>query len=338
MKRKLSLIIKGFWGFYLLVWIPNVYAQAELPQAAVSPVTSIGSISDAQKQIVFNRLLELLSTQYNLVSQSQFQKAQEAVFEQLEFEECTEEICIRKIQEILQVENLFTLQMIREGQDTQLSLTLIDLEKKTVKNEYCEACDTRQLNQRVESLVKGFSKLPVIPGMPQETVEVKKKTLEHLAQLIEAHTGKTTQAGSDLRAFIRQYGLPVLKQELQLSPQGQFNLGKIYRKGYGLAADEKEALAWYQKSADQGYAPSQSILGFMYRHGLGVEKNDQRAVYWYRKASNQGYARAQFNLGSMYRKGFGVTKSEEEALALYRQAAQNNDQTAQKVLKWMESQ
>ena len=39
----------------------------------------------------------------------------------------------------------------------------------------------------------------------------------------------------------------------------------------------------------------------MYDNGEGVPENDAEAVKWYRKAADQGYAQAQFNLGVMYR-------------------------------------
>ncbi|MGK5092516.1 PEGA domain-containing protein [Deltaproteobacteria bacterium TL4] len=136
-----------------VVMASSSFAQSEKSQAAISPLASIGTISVAQQQIVFNSLLDKLSGYYDLISQEQFLKAQETAFEELEAQECTEEQCIRKIQELLQVENMFFLQMIREGNDTQLSLTLIDLEKKTVKSDYCPGCNTQTLNERVAQLV-----------------------------------------------------------------------------------------------------------------------------------------------------------------------------------------
>jgi TPR repeat protein len=54
--------------------------------------------------------------------------------------------------------------------------------------------------------------------------------------------------------------------------------------------DDKQAVYWYQKAADQGYAEAQSILGVMYANGKGVLKDDKQAVYWYQKAADQGLA------------------------------------------------
>ncbi|MEZ8274090.1 tetratricopeptide repeat protein, partial [Vibrio splendidus] len=64
----------------------------------------------------------------------------------------------------------------------------------------------------------------------------------------------------------------------------------------GVSQDDKEAVSWYRKAAEQGYARAQNNLGIMYDEGRGVSQGDKEAVYWYRKAAEQGYARAQNNL------------------------------------------
>jgi TPR repeat protein len=42
--------------------------------------------------------------------------------------------------------------------------------------------------------------------------------------------------------------------------------------------DDKQAVYWYQKAADQGYAEAQSNLGVAYTIGEGV-KDYKQAVY-----------------------------------------------------------
>jgi TPR repeat protein len=44
----------------------------------------------------------------------------------------------------------------------------------------------------------------------------------------------------------------------------------------------------------------------MYDEGLGVARNDNEAVKWYRRAADQGFADAQYNLALMYETGEGV--------------------------------
>jgi len=136
--------------FSLLASFP--LAAQDRPRAALAPVGSL-DVPTAQQVILFNRLQDRLSTRYDLVSQSDFASAQDEVFTSLTAEECTVENCIRVIQELLQVEDYFHLQLVRFGQDTQLTLTAVDLDKRQVRSDYCKNCDQPELNQRLDTLI-----------------------------------------------------------------------------------------------------------------------------------------------------------------------------------------
>ena len=77
---------------------------------------ALGDISEMQKQIIFNSLQESLSTQYVLASQKAFEAAQTQAFDELEYDECTEDQCFALIQQILQLpdglQSVHTLQRI----------------------------------------------------------------------------------------------------------------------------------------------------------------------------------------------------------------------------------
>ena len=47
----------------------------------------------------------------------------------------------------------------------------------------------------------------------------------------------------------------------------------------------------------------------MYAPGHGVPQNDKQAIYWYTKAAEQGHTDAQKNLGFMYAQGHGVPQN-----------------------------
>ena len=90
----------------------TAYAQ-EKQGACLAPMGALGDISEMQKQIIFNSLQESLSTKYILASQKAFEEAQTQAFDELEYEECTEEQCFAMIQQILQADNLFLFNMPR---------------------------------------------------------------------------------------------------------------------------------------------------------------------------------------------------------------------------------
>ncbi|MCZ6552444.1 MAG: hypothetical protein O7A67_01465, partial [SAR324 cluster bacterium] len=104
--------------------IPLVAWGQEKPVAALGRVAVIGEISEGEKAIITNRLEKFLAARFQLVSEEEYLRAEDEAFLSLEEEECTEEACVRRIQEILQVDNLFILQIIREQDVTQLTLTL----------------------------------------------------------------------------------------------------------------------------------------------------------------------------------------------------------------------
>ena len=82
----------------------------------------------------------------------------------------------------------------------------------------------------------------------------------------------------------------------------------------GVAKDEKEAVKWYTKAAEQGDAVGQRLLGWCYVNGTGVAKDEKEAVKWFTKSAEQGDALGQFNLGMCYDLGIGVTQDRKEAV------------------------
>ena len=88
---------------------------------------------------------------FDIVPKDLFEEAQEKAFEELEYEECTEEQCIMLIKEMLQVEYSFHMVLMAEDGDTQISLTWNDLDKKRVEEEYCEGCKTKELRKIIEN-------------------------------------------------------------------------------------------------------------------------------------------------------------------------------------------
>jgi len=52
-------------------------------------------------------------------------------------------------------------------------------------------------------------------------------------------------------------------------------------QGSGIPQDYGEAVKWYRKAVDQGYALDQSNLGVMYEKGQGVPQDYVQAHMWY---------------------------------------------------------
>jgi TPR repeat protein len=132
------------------------------------------------------------------------------------------------------------------------------------------------------------------------------------------------------------------KWYLKLAEQGklrnareQYELGKMYYEGRGVALDLTEAAKWYRESAEQGDADAQLRLGRMYQYGNGVALDLVEAAKWFRKSASQGNASAQFALGSIYQYGTGVELDLTEAAKWYRKSAEQGDALAQFALGHM---
>ena len=170
----------------LLLLSSPLFGQSERPETIIIPVSSMGDVSDTRKQILQNTLEDVLKTHFRLVPQQRFEEVQEKVFEELEYQECTEDQCIMMIQEMLQVENVFHLQVIGEGSDTQLSLGWRTLDEKRNEEDYCEGCGTGELRKMIGGLVEklvGGKKVepePVVIVSRDDEEELRKQREEEL--------------------------------------------------------------------------------------------------------------------------------------------------------------
>jgi TPR repeat protein len=118
-------------------------------------------------------------------------------------------------------------------------------------------------------------------------------------------------------------------------PAIQHVIAGMFANGRGATKNEGEAVQWYRKAAEQGFAPSQTSLACTYEHGRGIAQDYSAALTWYRKAAAQGHARAQDNLGWMYRVGRGMTRNDHEAVEWFKKAAEQGNVSGQTNLAWM---
>ena len=135
---------------------PEEEDVGEKPQTIIVPTGSLGNISEVKKKMLEKTLESALDDHFAIVPKDLFEEAQEKAFEELDYEECTEEQCIIMIKEILQVENAFQLVLMTEGSDTQISLTWNDLDRKKVEEDYCLGCQTPELRETLSELVEKF--------------------------------------------------------------------------------------------------------------------------------------------------------------------------------------
>ncbi len=118
-------------------------------------------------------------------------------------------------------------------------------------------------------------------------------------------------------------GKPVSDEEPLLEdPAEQTRIGNRFRSGEDSPRDYREAVRWYRKAAEQGFAGAQNNLANMYEQGHGVTQDYTQAAEWYLKAAEQENSYAQHSLGRMYREGQGVQQDFLRAVKWFRKAAE----------------
>jgi TPR repeat protein len=107
--------------------------------------------------------------------------------------------------------------------------------------------------------------------------------------------------------------------------EAQFELGKKYFRGVGVASDKEAGFQLIREAAQSGLVGAQLLLSSLHGMGEGTAKNEKEAVAWLQKAANQGNVKAQSLLGQMYLAGGPVEKDEQRGRELLEKAAAKND-------------
>ena len=101
----------------VLLLSSTLFGQSERPETIIIPTGSLGEISEVRKKMLEKTLESKLDDYFAIVPKDLFEAAQEQAFEELEYEECTEDQCIMMIREILQVENSFQMVLMVERRE-----------------------------------------------------------------------------------------------------------------------------------------------------------------------------------------------------------------------------
>ena len=84
-----------------LLFISSFLFAQEKPKTIIIPTGSIGKIQKSRVLILEKALESKLDDHFSIVPKEIFEEAREQAFDELEFDECTEDQCVIKIQELL---------------------------------------------------------------------------------------------------------------------------------------------------------------------------------------------------------------------------------------------
>jgi serine/threonine protein kinase len=129
----------------------------------------------------------------------------------------------------------------------------------------------------------------------------------------------------ELQAIIHQLETYV-PRSASPTPEGYYEQGIAFEK----KREYCNAIQCYQKSSDKGHFRATTNLGFLFLKGKGVAANKQRAYECFLRSANEGHVRAMVNLAMMLEHGDGINKNLMEAKTWYKKAADNGDEDAKK--------
>jgi len=97
------------------------------------------------------------------------------------------------------------------------------------------------------------------------------------------------EAGETRKAEIELYRIS--QRAMDGNPKAMCEFGSMYkREGFWVVQSEKDAIEWWLKSAELGYAPCQFTMGALYLIGEeGVESDMSKAKFWLYKAKESTY-------------------------------------------------
>lgn len=94
--------------------------------------------------------------------------------------------------------------------------------------------------------------------------------------------------------------------------------------------DDKEAVKWLQKAADQGHLDAEYSMGILLLNGRGVEQSVQKGCDYLLKSGMKGQTTALYVLGMTHIEGTnGIRKNEVIGTFLFKNAAVQGDPEAQ---------
>ncbi len=116
-----------------------------------------------------------------------------------------------------------------------------------------------------------------------------------------------------------------LAQAATGTPQQNFDHGMNLITGTGVNRSDLDAVTYFRRAAEAGYAPAQTAMGYLYETGTVVTGDLRTAADWYAKAAAQNDHLAQWVLGRMYLAGQGPIRDRNEAMKWLRKAADAGD-------------
>lgn len=118
-------------------------------------------------------------------------------------------------------------------------------------------------------------------------------------------------------------------------PWAEYETAAMYENGEATPANPVTALQWYQKAAAAGITVANLDIGVIYLGGETGPADPVKAASYLKIAADSGEPRAEYLLGTLYRDGTGVGQDGTQAVALFTDSTRQRFQPAAEALEVM---
>ncbi|MCW8835976.1 MAG: sel1 repeat family protein [Rhodospirillales bacterium] len=105
------------------------------------------------------------------------------------------------------------------------------------------------------------------------------------------------------------------------NPRAQYEIGRMYRYGWGVEPNAPESARWFSMAAAQGVIAATYELAWMYHMGDGVRPDARRAAELFGLGADAGHGLSTHYLGILRYEGRGVPRDFAMAARLFATAA-----------------
>jgi TPR repeat protein len=117
-----------------------------------------------------------------------------------------------------------------------------------------------------------------------------------------------------------------------LDPSALFDKGMNALAGSSASRSGANAIEYFRRSAELGFAPAEVVLGYLYETGVNTTADPREALELYKKAAQQGDPLAQWLTGRMIYLGEASTRDLNEAGSWLEKSSSQNNPFAQYLL------
>ncbi|HIA56518.1 MAG TPA: hypothetical protein EYM80_07465 [Deltaproteobacteria bacterium] len=158
------------------------------PKAVLVPLILEGEYSSKTTSSVFQNLKGVLSEKYEVISGNQYITVRNALKDKFDSGICNTDACVRGMQDVLQADHFFSMELRKSAQEIQLIATHVDRDERHVMDEFCKSCDGEKIAKRARFLAEQI--ISPDPFFPSSTMPVLiPQTFTQAAEVADLLTG-----------------------------------------------------------------------------------------------------------------------------------------------------